>query len=228
MTEVEFRTYIAEQFKDLTPGQRTSAIEAIIAHEASATPVGFSKAWEYSGDTGATLIQARIDHVRAAHPDFFKAPPTVAQLLALAEAEHAAKMGSPMLPPKRLDTFRRLEKLDADARIAELGDRIPPKLEACKPTASTAPPTGDDLDAELRKRGLDPNSMLATDKLRWYRNLGARHKEAAAVMTGSSDDPALSPAQRIAIFRREQAQTQSTKTGARDPRTGLSQDRIRG
>jgi len=227
MTDEEFHTYLAEKFKGegLTPGQIALATDAVIAHERGRSN-GFPTAWEFeSQETREIFIPICIDNVRNTHPEFFNAAPTVAQLLALAEQEHEAKMGAVMLPVKKLAEFRRLEKLDADGRIAELGDRKAPKLDAPAPVAGKNL-TGDDLDAELRKRGLNPDTMLAIDKLQWYRNLDARRKEAAATMTGSSDDPTLPLTMRMSLYRKEQAAraAPTPKQGVRDPRTGLTRN----
>ncbi len=209
MTEAKFREAFHKRFAHVPPSRRAAALDNIIAADAQNSV----KVWELPD---AWWLENAIDKAKAAHPKLFETAPTVAQLLALSEKTYSEKMGTPFSPAQRLAEHRRLETMDGDARVAELGDRELPKV-AETPAAPAAPALVDDvtaLDAEMTRRwGKSWPHMSAVERRKYHdvlrrerqiTNDTSAHEE-AALARADGDASKLSPIDRLSAFRAAQA-----------------------
>jgi hypothetical protein len=203
LKESEFHEYFNKRFSHVPPGRRADAIAALKKDE----ELNSLKVWELSDPIH---LEFAIDRIKAAQPMLFSPAPTVAQLLALNDAAHKEKMGTPFTPQKRLAEHRRLEALDPDGRVAELGDRELPKLEAVAPAAVPKDQKADSveaLDAEILERfGKTKHQISATERRRLHDALRAeQNRDTPKQINESGADSNLTPAQRINAFRAAQA-----------------------
>lgn len=209
MTEAEFRETFHKRFNHVPPSRRTAVLDTIIANDAQNTV----KVWEIPD---SWWLENAIDKAKATNPKLFEPAPTVAQLLTLSEETYTEKMGTPFSPAQRLAEHRRLEALDGDARVAELGDRELPKVEeqAVTPSAPADRTSVEALDAEVARRwGKTWPNMSAVERRKYHsillneQRIGVEknlHNE-AALSRVDGDTSKLSPTQRLSAFRSEQA-----------------------
>lgn len=209
MTEAEFREAFHKRFNHVPPSRRATAVDNIVAADAQNSV----KVWELPD---AWWLENAIDKAMAAYPKLFESAPTVAQLLELSAKAYVDKMGTPFSPQQRLAEHRRLETMDGDARVAELGDRELPKI-AETPAAPAVPAPVDDvaaLDAEVGRRfGKTWPNISATERRRYHEILknekrvsdnASVHDDAALARVGG-DTSKLNPIDRLSAFRAQQA-----------------------